>query len=294
MSAPPAMPSSRLHFSLKNTACCNPTLKWIIWSAFCLEHWRWICSPGTGTLLLLFNLMVPAKKLRKELSTVVPLLFSPHDLNSRLFYLTWSKLLLRSDRDKSPRNRPRPGSSDSRFLSWAPFASLFANAKRTVSPQEQLHLAENITEACWLMYAGSETGIAPEISKFGQAGLRNDLGSMHYLLRPETVESLWYMYKLTSKASDIDLRRSQGWLTLSTLHVQVPSFQGILDISFTGGKSHKRLTLAASLSSAIRRSSTLLMPIQDKIISPATSWQRPWSTSIFSLVLKMIYPRINS
>ncbi|EER12899.1 conserved hypothetical protein, partial [Perkinsus marinus ATCC 50983] len=43
----------------------------------------------------------------------------------------------------------------------------------------------------------SETGLAPEITRFDAHGLADDHFSMHNLLRPETVEALWYMWRAT-------------------------------------------------------------------------------------------------
>ena len=40
--------------------------------------------------------------------------------------------------------------------------------------------------------------LAPEITRFNQQGLVDDLGSMHHILRPETIESLFVLWR-TSK-----------------------------------------------------------------------------------------------
>ncbi|EER02484.1 hypothetical protein Pmar_PMAR004847 [Perkinsus marinus ATCC 50983] len=45
----------------------------------------------------------------------------------------------------------------------------------------------------------SETGLAPEITRFDAHGLADDHFSMHNLLRPETVEALWYMWRATGE-----------------------------------------------------------------------------------------------
>ena len=49
----------------------------------------------------------------------------------------------------------------------------------------------------------TRTGLAPEITRFTSFGMRNDDGSMHNALRPETVESLFYFWRLD---------RNQLWL----------------------------------------------------------------------------------
>ncbi|KAF4734338.1 Endoplasmic reticulum mannosyl-oligosaccharide 1,2-alpha-mannosidase [Perkinsus olseni] len=43
----------------------------------------------------------------------------------------------------------------------------------------------------------SETGLAPEITRFDAHGLVDDVGAMHNLLRPEAIEALWYMWRAT-------------------------------------------------------------------------------------------------
>ena len=80
-----------------------------------------------------------------------------------------------------------------------------------------MSLAANITETCYEMYRAQPTGLAPEISHFHvseQAKSPNAAGvksggavsggdlyvktlDRHYLLRPETVESLFYLYRIT-------------------------------------------------------------------------------------------------
>ncbi|GJJ72429.1 hypothetical protein EMPS_04786 [Entomortierella parvispora] len=76
---------------------------------------------------------------------------------------------------------------------------------------EDLILARQVAEACYLGYRSSETGLGPETMQFsGKQGTRGDVfisepdtfykrgqGSNVYILRPETVESLWILYRLT-------------------------------------------------------------------------------------------------
>ncbi|KAG0255165.1 hypothetical protein DFQ27_006396 [Actinomortierella ambigua] len=78
-------------------------------------------------------------------------------------------------------------------------------------PQD-LELARQVTEACYLSYHYSATGVGPEIIAFdGKAGTSGKFfkpklpGTFYergwsdesYILRPETVESLWVLYRLT-------------------------------------------------------------------------------------------------
>jgi len=57
-----------------------------------------------------------------------------------------------------------------------------------------LPLAKDLTYTCHEMYRRTESGLAPEISSFGQT---MNAQSRHYRLRPETLESLFYMFRVT-------------------------------------------------------------------------------------------------
>ena len=65
-----------------------------------------------------------------------------------------------------------------------------------------MRLAVELTESCYQMYAQMRTGLSPEIIHFftsdtAETDLHVNAADTHNLLRPETVESLYYMYKIT-------------------------------------------------------------------------------------------------
>ncbi|KPP75104.1 endoplasmic reticulum mannosyl-oligosaccharide 1,2-alpha-mannosidase-like [Scleropages formosus] len=67
---------------------------------------------------------------------------------------------------------------------------------------EHMDLAKRLMETCYQMYAQMETGLSPEIVHFNMVpheGLDVDVkpADRHNLLRPETVESLFYLYRFT-------------------------------------------------------------------------------------------------
>ncbi|OWF52591.1 Endoplasmic reticulum mannosyl-oligosaccharide 1,2-alpha-mannosidase [Mizuhopecten yessoensis] len=69
-------------------------------------------------------------------------------------------------------------------------------------PSDHFDIAKRLTETCYQMYARMPTKLSPEIVYFSQAAQsKEDLivkaPDAHNLLRPETVESLFYMYRLT-------------------------------------------------------------------------------------------------
>lgn len=75
----------------------------------------------------------------------------------------------------------------------------------------QLKLAHKLMQTCIHMYFRTAADLAPEITRFNGEGLVDDLGSMHNILRPETVESLFVMWR-TTKAQ---LYRNWGQRLLS-------------------------------------------------------------------------------
>ena len=63
--------------------------------------------------------------------------------------------------------------------------------------KEDLKLAESIAETCYLMYRTTATKIGPEIVMFDVSGGMYS-SDPRYQLRPETIESLFVLYRITS------------------------------------------------------------------------------------------------
>ena len=73
-------------------------------------------------------------------------------------------------------------------------------------------LAEELAYTCYLTFARQPTFLAPEITHFNSApSSTTDFyvkpADSHYLLRPETIESLWYLYYVTGNKTYQDW----GW-----------------------------------------------------------------------------------
>jgi len=84
----------------------------------------------------------------------------------------------------------------------------------TEKTRKSYKLAEQITAGCYEMYNRTATGIAPEITRIGHSEFEDDLGSMHNLLRPETVESLFLMSMTANKRNETAQRikyENWGW-----------------------------------------------------------------------------------
>src|SRR5690606_25751484 len=85
--------------------------------------------------------------------------------------------------------------------------------------EEDLRIARELTHTCYQMYNVTKTGLAPEIAYFNTQESSNDVrGDMsrdiiikpqdaHNLQRPETVESLFIMYRITGE----EIYREWGW-----------------------------------------------------------------------------------
>ena len=75
-----------------------------------------------------------------------------------------------------------------------------------------LEFAEELAYTCYLTFARQPTHLAPEISYFNTApnspvDFYVKPNDAHYLLRPETIESLWYLYYVTGNKTYQDW----GW-----------------------------------------------------------------------------------
>ena len=73
-------------------------------------------------------------------------------------------------------------------------------------------LAEELAYTCYLTFARQPTYLAPEITHFNSdPSSTTDFyvkpADSHYLLRPETIESLWYLYYVTGNKTYQDW----GW-----------------------------------------------------------------------------------
>jgi len=67
-------------------------------------------------------------------------------------------------------------------------------------PESHMDLAKKLTKTCYEMYRRMPTGLSPEIAHFRDSedeDMYVKPADAHNLLRPETVESLFYMHRLT-------------------------------------------------------------------------------------------------
>jgi hypothetical protein len=95
-----------------------------------------------------------------------------------------------------------------------------------------LNLAEELTETCYQMYEKMATGLSPEICYFNSyQGSTIDLyvkdNDRHNLLRPETIESLYYLYKVTKNK----MYQDYGWKIFESFEKYTKTEVGYSSIS---------------------------------------------------------------
>lgn len=71
--------------------------------------------------------------------------------------------------------------------------------------EEHMKIAAGLMDTCYQMYAQQKTGLAPEFVRFSKGKML--VGAGHNLLRPETVESIFYMWRFTKDPK----YREMGW-----------------------------------------------------------------------------------
>ena len=97
---------------------------------------------------------------------------------------------------------------------------------------DDMTLARELMSTCVQMYTHSPSGLAPEIADFSHASkVRANNGARHCLLRPETVESLLIMWRLTGDA----IYREWGWQIFEAIetHAKVATggFASVKDVT---------------------------------------------------------------
>ncbi|KAI9342840.1 glycoside hydrolase [Obelidium mucronatum] len=102
---------------------------------------------------------------------------------------------------------------DNMFEHLACFAggmfSMGALASKTQEWEKHFDIGKNVTETCWLMYNRSKTGIGGENS----VGETLVLANPTYILRPEAIESMFYMWRFTHDP----IYRERAWIIVQAL-----------------------------------------------------------------------------
>ena len=72
---------------------------------------------------------------------------------------------------------------------------LMGLSSQLLNDEDDLEIAKGVTQSCRTSYVKSETGLGPEA--FGPSGTVFSSSESYYILRPEVVESYFYMWRLT-------------------------------------------------------------------------------------------------
>ena len=80
-------------------------------------------------------------------------------------------------------------------LALASYRNITGDSKKS---EKYLNAAIELTETCYQMWHETKSGLAPEYVIFSKNGMHPGGGADYYLLRPETVESLFYLYRITN------------------------------------------------------------------------------------------------
>ncbi|XP_014366340.2 endoplasmic reticulum mannosyl-oligosaccharide 1,2-alpha-mannosidase [Papilio machaon] len=115
-------------------------------------------------------------------------------------------------------------------------------------PDWHMSMAEELLYTCYLTYAAHPTFLAPEITHFNMASATDDMytksADAHSLLRPEFVESLWYMYQLTGNTTYQDwgwqiyqgfekyARVTYGYSSLASVKSERPAHRDMMESFF--------------------------------------------------------------
>lgn len=95
-----------------------------------------------------------------------------------------------------------------------------------------LAIAERLMKTCYAMYSTTATGLAPEIAHMDQdLEIKPKAGAKHSLLRPETAESLFILWRVTKNPT----YREWGWNIFQAIekYARIPTggYSGINDVT---------------------------------------------------------------
>jgi len=99
--------------------------------------------------------------------------------------------------------------------------------------EQHREIGAELTRTCYEMYRRQATGISPELVNFvGPTDFETPYNAKHYLLRPETVESFFVMWRLTHDQK----YRDWGWEVFQSIdrYCKAPKgYSGIRDVTTT-------------------------------------------------------------
>ena len=98
--------------------------------------------------------------------------------------------------------------------------------------EEHLTMAKELARTCVDMYlALGNTGLAPDSARFDQQGMH--IAQRHFRLRPETVESLFYLYRITKE----EQYREWAWRLFESMDSHLKTAYGHANIRDVSNKN---------------------------------------------------------
>jgi len=124
-------------------------------------------------------------------------------------------------------------SVDHKFEHLTCFAGgMFALGASSMSRKNvHLEIGKGITKTCHEMYNRTATGISPDSVLMKDGDIRYEAGN-HYLLRPEAIESFFYLWRLTGNR----MYREWAWQAFEAFekYLRTPNgYSGIRDVMST-------------------------------------------------------------
>lgn len=147
---------------------------------------------------------------------------------------------------------------------------------------EDLEIAKQLTRTCVKLYTDQPSGLGPEIANFGNRA--NDYYIQHptYLLRPETVESLFVLYRVTGdkryvldawkifQAIEKNCKTAAGYSGVMDISQQKPDFDNAME-SFFLSETLKYLYLIFSPDN--------MLPLHEFVLNTEAHPLRPFEPS---------------
>jgi hypothetical protein len=99
--------------------------------------------------------------------------------------------------------------------------------RQYIKPSTMLKVAKQLLETCVYLYESQPTGIGPDTVSFHPD--RIDIIESKYLLRPETIESIYIMYQVTGDETYVE----QGWKIFQSIerYCKTPSaYSGLSNV----------------------------------------------------------------
>lgn len=116
------------------------------------------------------------------------------------------------------------------------YSYLQALGNKYFKERDDLQLAKEITETCYRLYKSTKTGIGPEIVLFDTIENDFNIGSNIYLLRPELVESLFYLSRITKDKKYIEM----GWEIYQSIEKYCKTESGYSEIKNVNSENPKK------------------------------------------------------